>query len=531
MLYFEKPQILSYTHSPVFLDAGLRYRIDKKLTVKGVIIRKVDDAVQQIITAENLILSGANDYEDIYLAGQFFGKGRILNINFNGGTLIPREEYTYDIECYEDGNLFNALNGVYQGLAWPNARKIESIDESFDYSESEAGDKTYNHSFSVKYREAVTRDDAISMAKIIASEFFSATSGLGSFLNSYSGLSGKKRFYTETYDLVNTTVSIEETLTIPANLAGNYSYGLSYNIDLNEDGFVNVTENIEIQGLTKPPYAGAEEGFLALKTGAYSRCNTVYTAYGFSNVSLYDTPISIDTKINKFKGEIIASATFTNNPKYQNFAIWERTTELTLNEANYYIVSERGSIRGMGRPNINKYINALNFYNDNVKSPHVDDRLQTLYSGTGRTHTLYLQTSSFSKNEFQGIISYEVSKTDDDRLSTNDIRSVSTEITLKNPVHMIEKYDILNYKQIAQTQKQSTLGQKNISIQLQGKRGIPIQTYIDKAKLICQSEEPVEEHYISNVQYSFSPNLNNFNFNLDFIFVGDYKQLEDIELT
>lgn len=530
MLYFEKPQLLSYSHTPVFLEAGLRYRIDKKLTVKGVIIRKVNDAVQQIISAEQLILNGANDYDDIYLAGQYFGKGRITNISFQGGTLIPEEEYTYDIECYEDGNLFNALNGVYQGLTWPSARKIESIDESFDYSEAENGDKTYNHSFSIKYRETTDRNTAISMAKVIASEFFSATTGLGAFLNSYTGLSTKKKFYTETYDVINTTVSIEETLTIPKDLTGNYSYGLSYNIDLNEDGFVNVTENIDIQGLTKPPYAGAEEGFNALKGGSYSRCSTIHSAYGFSDITLYAEAIAIDAKINKFKGEINLSTTFTNNPRYQSHAIWERTLELNLNESNYYVVSERGSVRGFGRPNINKYNNALDFYNTNVKSPAVDGRLQTLYATTGRVFTLYLQSSSFSKNEFQGTITYEVSKTDDDRLSTTDIRSTSTEITIRNPVHLTEKYDILNFKEIVQTQKQSTLGQKNISIQLQGKRGTPISTYISAAKLICSNNEPVEEHYISNVQYSFSPNQNNFNFNLDFVFVGNYKEIEDIEL-
>lgn len=532
-LYFDKVELLSYQHTPIILGAGLRFRINKKLTIKGFLIEKTsNEPAQALFEKENNIIRLATDYDDILLEGISFGQGKISNIDFEGGVMARSEKYTYEIECYEDGNLFNATDGVYTGLAWASARQIETIDETFEYSDSEDGDKTYTHNFSVRYREYTSEAQGIALAKAIASNFFNSTSGLGSYLNSYVDLGGKKRFYTETYNIIDCSCSIQETIIVPKVSAGNYSYGLSYQMDQDADGFVNITETVDIKGLTKPPMAGAEEGYLALKAAAYTRSNVVYAAYNFSNSTLFNQPISKSQAKNPFLGTISFSTTFTNNPKYQNFAIWERTLELSLNQDNYYTVSENGSIQGIGRPTLDKYINALNFYNTNVKSPSVDNRLDDLYDTTGRTYTLYLISHQFSKNEIDGVIQYSVTKTDDDRFSTGNIKKTETEISISNPVHLIQKYEVFNFKEIIQGQQTSTLGQQNISISMNGKRGTELDEYLINAKAIASANSPAtSDKYIESVNYSLSPQQNTFSFDITFIFVGTHKALADLTIT
>lgn len=535
-LYFDKVKLLSYTHSPVLLGAGLRFRIDKKLTIRGYLIDKTsNEPAQALINKEELILRFATDYDTIILEGISFGSGRITNINFEGGVLARDEEYTYEIECYEEGDLFNATSGVYSGLTWASARQIESIDENFEYSENEDGDKSYNHNFSVKYREYTTDAQGINLAKAIAANFFNSTSGLGAYLNNYTNLSGKQRLYTETYNTVDCSASFQEIINIPKLFVGNYSYGLSYDIELDSEGFVNITETVDIQGLTKPPLAGAEEGYLALKDAAYTRSNSVYTAYNFSTSTLYNSPISKSQTKNQFVGTISFSHTYTNNPRYQDFAIWEKTIEISLDRENYYTVTENGSVRGFGRPTLDKYLNAINFYNNVVKGPQVDSRIDALYATTGRVYDLYLINQQFSKNEIEGQITYSYSFTDDDRLSDDDFKKREIDINISNPVHLIQNYSIFNHKEIIQSQRNSSLASHNITINLYGKRGVPFSTYLTEAKNLVVDYSlpliPTLDMFIDNVSYNPDPINNRMTFSLSYTYVGGNKAFTDISVT
>ena len=523
MLAFENVRLLTYTHTPVFLDAGLRYRIEKQLSLEGTLLdRTTQTGVSKIIQKENNIISGANDYDSVYLNGVFFGSGIVSNIRFNGGTMVRRDDYTYDITCYEDGNLFNALSGVYSGLSWDGARLIESLSESFDFEEDKAGNKNYNHSVAIKYSNYASVASGINLSKVAASNFFNSTAGLGAFLGNYTSVGNIKKLYTENYNLIDCNCSFSETVSIPAIRDGNYSYQLSYSVEQDQEGFVNVTEDLSIQGVIAPKYAGAVQGYNSLRGASYTRANAVYAAYNFSNTALFTQPISQSTTQDKFRGSIELSNVYSNNPKYLNSAIWEYTTEISRDEENYYTVSEQGSIRGFGRPTVEKYQNALAFYNTYVKGPSandVDDRLAALYATTSRALPLTLIGQTSSKNESDGTIEYSYTKTDNSQYTTGNFKKREIDVTTVNPVHWKTVFPIFNYKEIVQTQQQTTLGERSISIHLKGQRGLAIDTYMTEAKTLAATYIPAEvDTFLSSAQYSFTPNLNDFTLQVDYTF-------------
>ena len=96
--YFEHVKLLSYEHRPVFLGAGLRYRVEKRLKITG---RLKDNntysGAKTVLSKEALVLDSANNYQDVILNGISFGSGRIDSIDFAGGTLARDEDYTFNI--------------------------------------------------------------------------------------------------------------------------------------------------------------------------------------------------------------------------------------------------------------------------------------------------------------------------------------------------------------------------------------------------------------------------------------------------
>lgn len=532
MLYFDQVQMLKYSHAPVSFDAGLRYRIEKKFSIQGYLLDKQNpEGAGSLLSKQENVISTAHDYDDIYLNGIYFGKGRITSIDFDSNTLVRKNDYTYEIVCYEDGNLLNATGGVYAGIDWTNARLIESLTESFEFERNEQGDLSYNHNVAVQYGGDFDAAQGINLAKAAASDLFNATSGLGAFLNDYSALAGVKRLYTESYNVVEASCSFSESISIPKERNGNYSFTLAYQLQQDESGFTNVEETLTVRGLTSPKYAGARQGYNTMRGGAYSRSESVYSAYNFSNAQLGVAAIQNSVSINKFAGVIEAKSTFSNNPKYQNRAVWTRTLELSKDSDGFYFVSERGEIIGYGRPLKDKYDNALAFFNSEVK-PSVHERLQDLYNTSGRTGTtLRLIRQSFDKNEFEGKISYEYSKTDNALYADDNFKKIETEVTTTPPVHLTQKYNVFNFKEIVQTQKQSTLGGKSISVKLRGKRGTAIAIYLAKAKTIVQGHAPTGDVFLKDCKYSFTPNSNDFSLDAEYSYAGIYKDINDLKIN
>src|SRR5690606_24230665 len=126
--------------------------------------------------------------------------------------------------------------------------------------------------------------------------------------------------------------------------------------------------------------------------------------------------------------------------------------------------------------------NALAYYT--IVKNGVDTRLDSFYATTGRSGDLKLIEHSLQKNEFRGSISYTFVKTDNALYTDSQFKKVEIETSIESPVHMTQKYNIFNVKEIVQTQKQTTLGSKSIGVKLKGKRNTTLSEYLTKAKAI-----------------------------------------------
>lgn len=530
-LYFEQVNLLDYSHAPVTFGAGLVYRLEKRLSITGTIFdRNAVSGTSSMIEKEGLIIAGATDYEDIYLNGVLFGQGKITSIRFDGGTMVRQDQYIYDIVCYEEGNLFNAASGAYTGIDWTNARIIDSLSETLSFENNDDGRKSYNHAISIRFGEQVTASAAIALAKAFAAQMFSAVSGLGQFIGQYDTIGSAQKVYAENYNNVDGSCSFSENVIIPANQGANsYSTEYSYSSELGEDGYVTITETTRIQGVNAPRALSAETGYLAQKAGAFARCQVVYAAYGFSTLPLVNASMTSVVARNKFDGSITFTNRYTTNPSYTAQARWEYSIEIVKRD-NARIITESGSVRGHGRAMADKYANAKAFFDASV-APSAVTRATSIYTTDGGFHSLKATQQSFSKNEFNGTISYKYTWTDDNLYDAGSFKSISTTATISQPVAMAERFEVFNQLELVQSQRQNSLGRISLSIQIKGLRDTSLATYLTEAEAFIASYSSVgTDNFIANCTYSHAPLTNDFSLNADLSFVGTPKSFTDLSL-
>ena len=91
-LYFTNVKLLEYTHTPVSLGAGLRYRLEKQFKITGRLLDETYSGPLALLQQQDLLLGRAVDYQDINLNGVSFGAGssagsvpRAMNASSNAG--------------------------------------------------------------------------------------------------------------------------------------------------------------------------------------------------------------------------------------------------------------------------------------------------------------------------------------------------------------------------------------------------------------------------------------------------------------
>ncbi len=535
-MYFDCAQLLSYTHTPKFFGGSdFRYAIEKKFAVEGLLTDWDNTSgISGVIAKQHLLISGANDYEPIYLNNILFGSGKIDSIKLAEDNLVREDAYVFDITCVETGSLWNYLSGYLSGINFDsNTYLIDSFDEKLSWEKGEDGVQTYNHNIQVLYNRQFPALTGINLGKIFAQNLFNSTQGLFPFLGQYQNLGNYKRLYAETYNLITRGCGFSAIARILPNETAGYSYTLDYNLQLNEDGYTDITENCDIQGVYTPRAAYAESGFNALLPNVLTRISGVYTGYAFSTLPLYSQPLVKNITTNKFEGKKSFSHSFTNNPKYKNTAIWEYQNEINKDANGYITSSENGTVKGLGRPLLDKYQNAYNFYTGTVLTG-IDFRIGTYYSGfTTNPHSLITIHQDFGRDEFKGEITYGREATDNNLfINASGIKKSEIEISIRNPVHLVQAFNVFNYKELIQSQNTVTQGEVGITVKLRGKRTNTRQNYFDFAGPIVSGYINYgTDTYLEDINYQMNPLNTDFNINAVFKFNSGYKTLGDLQLS
>lgn len=533
--FFDNTNLLQYEHRPVRFSAGGRYKIEKNFSIQGTLRNFTNiSGIYGILSGQEKLLVNANDWDALYLNDIFFGSGQIKNISFGGGTLVQSNQYTFDITCWETGNLFNVLSGYYSGINWDgNTKLLDEIEEDFSYSKDDELVENIEHNISIRYNKSIPPSNGINLAKLFAQNLFNSTQGIFPFLGQYQNLGNYKRLYTETYNQITATCGFNAAARLLPNQTGGYSYILGYQLQLAEDGFTTITETVDIQGLNNFRIQAAESGYSSLFPNSYNRAFSIYNSYGFSTRPIYTGAIQAGITKNNREGTISFTNTFSNNPRYTGLAIWEYETNINEDQQGFVTIDENGSIIGYGRPYIDKLGNAITFYNTYV-SGSINNRLGVLYSGYKNPgKNLLTIGQSFERQESRGLINYSKTLTDNNLFINNSgIKKSEITISISNPTHIAIPFSVVNFKESIQPQNTVTQGSIDIDVRLKGQRGLDITGYLAFAKAIVRPYTGVAtDPYVETVNYSISPLTNDFSLNANIKFHSGYKTFSDINVN
>ena len=533
MINFIDADILSYDQENRFFDAGIRYGITRNLSIQGNIDNYSNfSGVSGINTGINQILTGSIDYTEILINGESWGFGKINRINFDSNNEVRNKRYTVNVSVYESGNT-NNITGFYSGINYQSIFLLDSFDENISFNKDSSSTKTYNHSVRLRFHSGINLTGTpIDYAKNFAGQCFS-NKNLTGFLGSYlSGNSIKKR-YSESYNLINSECSFEETYDI-SEQSGLYSISYFHSVNTNQNGITTVNENGEIEGLIEPYWEHTYSGFKTEKNLTFNRCSGVFEIYKpYNAYDLNSNSILNQNTFNKLENKISYDIQYSNNPRLKDRYSWTYNQEIQRNSDQSINIIEQGTINGFGKQGDKKYNNAelgWNFIETGISL-----RIGILYSGeTNRTNTLYLISQGEGKSEFAGQIDYSKTYSDNKILTDESgIKRSSITVTDQNPTRLTNTFEIVNQKELVQDGRISRLGIRQLNIDLLGERNLELTGYSQYAKQKAIEYNPTglgKDVYIQSVNYRFNKKRNNFNFDLSWIFHNNEATFTGINL-
>jgi len=292
----------------------------------------------------------------------------------------------------------------------------------------------------------------------------------------------------------------------------------SYNRDAR--GVTNVTEDAGIKAHTEPKKTALNSAIELEILNSYDRCSDVFNAYS-SSTPLFSSPQSVGKNINNFNGEGGYSIVYTNDPAFNNTYTWTYTHQIDKN-GTFFVVSEDGDIQGLGQSSQDKYAAALAGY-ATVKAG-IDARVAAFFGGT-----LYLTLQSESKNEFNGTIGYGKEFTDDASHNENGMKKLEISVEDTIPVDLANSFGILGYKEIVQSAGTTTLGQRNLSMNMFGTRDSDLNSLISIADSKVNGFVPNgNDIYISDAKYGYNDSQKSVNLNVVWNFNREDRGTEQV---
>lgn len=452
MINFENATLLSYSHSPKFLGENFVYAIEKELTVKGVIADFYNTSgASGVSSGIYALVNLANSSDNIVLNGINFGSGYIRNISIEDGSWVRRGEYTADILILSSGDLYNMTGNYFTGLQNFTGLPIHLMNdfsENFSLNLDSENNYNYEHSVSFSFENALIYDGADLLAKQIASGIMGKEVPFNLISGNSNFLSGKK-YYEESYDIINKQFSFNESLT--KNISGDIAdANFSYSLRRDENGITEVTEAIQILANQSPKFGTLKTKLSQLKAASYQRSQNFYANYlpGYLN----NFPITQGYDVDRFDGSIDFETVYTDNPFIDNRYNWSIETSVNTDSSYEIICSATLSVEGDGVPNtVKKYDNSL--YGYNQKKSVLLTKINNLYSrylsaNTNRCSSgdnLNKKSESFTSSRYNGNIDYTITYTNKDiAYNPNGLEEETESLSEKYPLNIYTDYYINN---------------------------------------------------------------------------------------
>jgi hypothetical protein len=452
MITFNNAALLSYSHSPKFLGDNFVYSIEKNLTVRGTIADFYNTSgVSGVSSGIYDIINLARVSDDIVLNGVNFGSGYIRNINVDEGSWVRRGEYTADILILSTGNLYNMTGSYFTGLQNFTGLPIHLMNdfsENFSLSLDSSNNYNYQHDVSFGFENALIYGGADLLAKQIASGIIGKEVPFNLISGNSNFLSGKK-YYEESYDIINKKFSFSESLT--KNISGDIAdVNFSYSLRRDENGITEVTESADISANQTPKFTTLKQKLYELKIGSYQRSQDFYSNY--LPGSLNNFPLNQGYGVDRFNGSMTFETVYTDNPFIDNRYNWSIETSVDADSSYEITCSATLSVEGDGAPNTNKkYTNAI--YGYGQKQPALLAKINSLYSqflsinyNNCKTNLpLNKKGENFTSSKYNGKIDYTIIYTNKNiNYNPNGLEEETESISETFPLNIYTDYNINN---------------------------------------------------------------------------------------
>jgi hypothetical protein len=534
-LILDNASLLTLSYDFKLLGDNFNYRNEKKLGIEGEYFTNDGNGVSGILSGVSGELMAVHDYQNIILNGISFGSGRVESVDFVKGNDVRRKKYNASITVCESGNLSNLTGANYSGLSGLSVidlRNLESLTETFSFSCDESQIYNYDRSVNIQLESGIG-SAPVTAAKTLA-QFLFQNSVVFPFINSQypNFYSSGKKFHKETYNLTKGQFDFSERFKFQSSTGYIWTYSTASRFSERESV---ITEKGEIEGINFNDYTDAVAAYTGtIITGAFGRCSGNYATYIGTGCSLLNLVTDQQINVNKILGTVEYSVSFSDNPRNQTGCIWEYSLSSTKDQDGSYVVSEDGSIKGLGRktyPTNQQHTRAFQFYSG-VKTG-VATRVSGLFTGNALTSGsclsgLHLKESSVTDSEFNGAINYGFRfDTSNILVSGSGIKYLAVSHKDDAPTPLFSTFSILNDTQFVAPvfQGNSSLGKFSTQVKGRGTSGISyLYQYYQAAKQ--RMVTPTGEAFLTDI--SFAYNSKNGEFNGDFLqSYVEYKPIED----
>ena len=239
---------------------------------------------------------------------------------------------------------YHKLQGVFENYA----AYTDSITETMEFEENEDGTRSMSHSVDVEGREGDATDpnlagladkSAKGIAQAVAFELFDTlllanTFGINVFTNAALDLKDPLRTFsnsrfTESYDLKSNKFSFtrkERLLSDGLTSPNNYTIDAKYSLQINEDGSVQVVEDLNILSRTND-ITSIIADLPIIKADSFPNCQSVFLDWDTGLVfNINPEPTSIKTGYDWGGHSVTLSTTFSNSPQTAGSTIEESIT-------------------------------------------------------------------------------------------------------------------------------------------------------------------------------------------------------------
>jgi hypothetical protein len=532
-LLFNSAEVASFSHVLNYLGDNFNFRNEQTISINGIFLENAFSGVSGIWNQISGSISDAVDFSEIIVNGVSFGSGVLRSLGFDSNNDVRQKRYSAAVSVFSSGDLFNLSGTFYSGLSGLQNYRLdllESLEESLSFSTNEDQTYSYDRNLDIKFLDLSNNNANVQMAKDVAFLVYSSPLLLP-FVNAFYPnfyLESGRKYKREVYNLDQGTFSFGERFDFQNenNYIWTYNHALSYS-----EGKTSVNENGRLKGVVRNGFSSLFSTFNSGISGAYNRCQDIYSVYATTGCGLINEPISKRVSTNKYTEEITYDISFGDDPRNVTGCFWENTISINKVKNDGYVVSENGSVQGRGQKTYNpnqQYLQALGCYSG-IKSG-VYDRVSGAFFVTGFMDNcasgLFLQSSQFTDSEYDARIEYQFDYT------TNNNYNVSGKIDYNElvindsrPTPTFSQYGILWDKQLVTPvyRGNSSLGNYGNNIVLNGTG--TIQDFINHSTGMFIS--PSGEFFVSELEFTFNPNEKEFAVNLEYSYVN-YRAFKNI---